>query len=60
MTANVIGLLLLVIMIGVVAIPLVMTVNTSSWDTNTKTVWNVVPVGLALAVLIGAFFLVRA
>ena len=52
---GVVGFIVLVILIAAVAVPVVLAQNTTAWDANTKTIYNIVPLALVLVVLITAF-----
>jgi hypothetical protein len=58
--SGIIGIVLAVILVAAVAIPVVLNMNTTTWDATTKTVWAVLPVALVLIPLILAFTLVGA
>jgi hypothetical protein len=55
MTGGVLAFVILVILVASVTIPVVIGANTTAWDTNTKSIWTLVPLALALVVLIAAF-----
>ena len=49
------GIAILVILIATVVMPQIFGANQTTWDSNTKTIWAVLGVGVAIAVLVYIF-----